>query len=81
LRNIERHPRVSLHFNSTPTGGDVVILTADASVEPGAAPVNANRPYVDKYTDRIQRNGMTPDSFAQAYSVAIRVRPTSLRGH
>jgi PPOX class probable F420-dependent enzyme len=80
LRNIERHPRVSLHFNCTPTGGDVVILTGDASVEPGAAPVNANPPYVDKYTDRIQRNGMTPDTFARSYSVAIRVRPTSLRG-
>ncbi len=81
LRNIEQRPRVSLHFNCTPTGGDVVILTGDASVEPDAAPVNANPPYVDKYIDRIQRNGMTPDTFAQSYSVAIRVRPTSLRGH
>ena len=25
--------------------------------------------------------GMTPDAFAQAFSVAIRVRPRSLRGH
>ena len=37
LRNIEQHPRVSLHFNCTPSGGDVVILTGDASVDTGAA--------------------------------------------
>ena len=41
LRNIEQRPRVSLHFNCTPNGGDVVILTGDAWVEAGAAPANA----------------------------------------
>ena len=81
LRNIEQRPRVSLHFNSTPNGGDVVILTGDASIEAGTAPVNENSAYVDKYTDGIGSIGMTPDAFAQAYSVPIRIRPTSLRGH
>ena len=57
------------------------ILTGDASVETGVAPANANSAYVDKYTDGIQGIGMTPDAFAQAFSVPIRVRPTSLRGH
>lgn len=81
LRNIGRHPRVGLHFNCTPSGGDVVILTGDASIDTGAPPANENSAYVDKYTDGIQSIGMTLDAFAQAYSVAIRVRPTSLRGH
>jgi PPOX class probable F420-dependent enzyme len=81
LRSIERHPRVSLHFNCTPSGGDVVILTGDASIETGAAAANENSAYIDKYTDGIQGIGMTPDSFAQSFSVPIRVRPTSLRGH
>ena len=81
LRNIEQRPRVSLHFNCSPSGGDVVILTGDASVESGVVPANANSAYVDKYRDGIQGIGMTPDSFAQAFSVPIRVRPTSLRGH
>ncbi len=81
VRNIEKRPRVSLHFNCTPSGGDVVILNGDASIETSAAAANANPAYVDKYRDGIQSIGMTPDAFARAYSVAMRVRPTSLRGH
>jgi PPOX class probable F420-dependent enzyme len=81
LRNIAQRPRVSLHFNCTPNGGDVVILTSDASVDTGAAPADLDPAYVHKYTGGIQSIGMTPDAFAQEYSVAIRVRPTSLRGH
>jgi PPOX class probable F420-dependent enzyme len=81
LRNIDRHPRVSPHFNCTPSGGDVIILTGDAWVDAGAAPVNVNPAYVDKYTEGLRDIGMAPDAFAQAFSVAIRVRPRSLRGH
>src|SRR5215208_5804742 len=81
LRNIERHPRVSLHFNCTASGDDVVILTGDASIETGTAAANENSAYVDKYTDGIGSIGMTPEAFAQSFSVPIRVRPTSLRGH
>jgi PPOX class probable F420-dependent enzyme len=81
LRNIDRHPRVSLHVSGIPSGGDVVILVDDAWVDAGAAPVNVNLAYVDKYTEGLRDIGMTPDAFAQAFSVAIRVRPTSLRGH
>ena len=81
LRNIERHPRVSLHFNCTPSGGDVVVLSGDASIDTSAAPANENPTYVDKYADGIRGIGMTPDTFAQSFSVPIRVRPTSLRGH
>ena len=81
LRNIEQRPRVSLHFNCTPSGIDVVILTGDASIDTGAPPASANPAYLDKYADGISSIGMTPDTFAQAYSVPIRIKPTSLRGH
>jgi PPOX class probable F420-dependent enzyme len=81
LRNIAQRPRVSLHFNCTASGGDVVILTGDASVDTGAPPVIANAGYRDKYADGIRAIGMTPETFGQAYSVPIRIRPTSLRGH
>jgi PPOX class probable F420-dependent enzyme len=81
LRNIEQRPRVSLHFNCTPSGGDVVILTGDAATDTGAPPANANPAYLAKYTDGIRGIGMTPDSFTQSFSVPIRVRTTSLRGH
>jgi len=81
LRNIEQHPRVSLNFNCTPSGTDVVILTGDAWLDANSEPASAVPAYIDKYTAGFQDIGMTPDAFAAAYSVAIRVRPTSLRGH
>jgi PPOX class probable F420-dependent enzyme len=81
LRNIAQRPRVSLHFNCTESGGDVVVITGDASVDTGVPPVDANADYRDKYADGIRAIGMTPETFAQAYSVPIRIRPTSLRGH
>jgi PPOX class probable F420-dependent enzyme len=81
VRNIEQRPRVSLHFNCTPNGGDVVILTGDAWVEAGDAPATLDPAYVDKYAGGIQSIDMTPDDFAREYSVPIRIRPTSLRGH
>jgi PPOX class probable F420-dependent enzyme len=81
LRNIEQRPRVSLHFNCTASGGDVVILTGDASVDSSTPDASANRAYLDKYADGIRNIGMTPEAFAQAYSVPIRIRPTTLRGH
>jgi PPOX class probable F420-dependent enzyme len=79
VRNIEQRSRVSLSFNCTPNGGAVVILTGDASVDTGAAADNLDPAYVDKYAGGLQSIGMTPDTFAQEYSVPIRVRPTSLR--
>jgi PPOX class probable F420-dependent enzyme len=81
VRNIEQRPRVSLSFNCTPNGGDVVILTGDTRVDTGAAPANLDPAYVDKYTGGLQSIGMTPDAFVREYSVPIRVRPTSLRSY
>lgn len=80
LRNIARNPRVSLNFNCTSSGGDVIVLTGDASIDAEAPPASAVPAYVQKYTEGMQGIGMTPDAFAQAYSVAVRVRPSSLRG-
>jgi PPOX class probable F420-dependent enzyme len=80
LRNIGRDPRVSLNFNSTNDGGDVVIFTGEARVDSGAPPANQHPKYLAKYDQHIAGIGMTPASFAAAYSVAIRVTPTKLRG-
>jgi PPOX class probable F420-dependent enzyme len=81
LRNIERHPRVSLHFNCTPSGGDVVILTGDGWIDAEAPPASAVSAYLEKYAQGLRDIELTPDAFAETYSVALQVRPTSLRGH
>src|SRR5262245_2998263 len=74
LRNIGLHPRVSLNFNCTSTGGDVVIFNGDAWIDNETSPANTVAPYVEKYTAGLAEIGMTPDDFAQAYSVPVRVR-------
>ena len=81
LRNIAGHSRVSLNFNCTPGGGDVVIITGDSWIDAEAPPASAVSAYIEKYSQGLRDIGLTPDAFAQTYSVALRVRPTSLRGH
>jgi PPOX class probable F420-dependent enzyme len=79
LRNIARDPRVALNFDSN-RGGNVVIFTGEARVAPDELPANQHADYLAKYRGDISRIGMNPDSFAQAYSVPIRVTPSKLRG-
>lgn len=81
VRNIEANARVSLHFNSNENGGDVVILIGDAQVDAETPAASALPAYVEKYIDGMNGISMSPEEFAAAYSVPVRVRPTSLRGH
>ncbi len=81
LRNIARNPNVALNFNSTPDGGDVVVITGTARVDEQAPPAHQLPAYVQKYAAEIVNIGMTNQSFAQSYSVAIRITPTGVRGH
>jgi PPOX class probable F420-dependent enzyme len=81
LRHIERHPKVSLNFNSNATGGDITQFDGEAWID-HAAPLATGVPaMIAKYAAGIQRLGATPEGFANAYSVAIRVRPSKVRGH
>jgi PPOX class probable F420-dependent enzyme len=81
LRNIAARPRVALHFDGNGRGGDIVVLTGAARVVSDVPPADRIPAYVEKYRDGIRRIGMTPDSFARAYCVPIRVEPAALRGH
>jgi PPOX class probable F420-dependent enzyme len=81
LRNIEANPNVSLNFDSDGTGGNIVQLDGEARVDSDAPPATGVAAFVEKYRQDIARIGMTPDSFAAAYSVPVRVAPGRLRGH
>jgi PPOX class probable F420-dependent enzyme len=81
VRNLERNPRLALHFDSDGQGGDVVVLTGMARVEsPGPGPEGA-REYMEKYRAGIQEIGLTPEQLAASYSVAIHITPSKVRGH
>ncbi len=81
LNHIQRNPQVALNFNSTQTGGDVVVLTGEAEVVPAPVPGEQLEAYINKYRQGIARINLTPQEFQNSYSVPIRVRLLQLRGH
>jgi len=81
VRNIQANPAVTLNFDGNGDGGDIVVLSGTAAIDPEVPPVDEAPEYVAKYDRYIARLGMTPESFAQRYSVPVRIRLTKLRGH
>ena len=80
-RNIAHSPRVSLNFDGDGHGGNIIVLTGEARIVPDAPLATDVPEYVAKYAEGIKGIGMTPESMAQAFSVAIRITPTDVRGH
>ena len=81
LNHIAHNPMTSLHFDGDGKGGDIVVFSGEAHFDPAALAADAVSAYVDKYEAGFKRIGMTAEEFANSYSVAIRIKPTSLRGH
>jgi PPOX class probable F420-dependent enzyme len=81
VRNIEANPRVSLNFAGDGKGGDIVVLSGRAAIDRDAPPADQAGEYRDKYDERIAGIGMTPETFAQRYSVPVRIHLERLRGH
>lgn len=80
-RNIEANPRVTLNFDGDGGGGDIVVLSGTAAPDREAPPADQNRAYRTKYDEHIARIGLTPEAFAERYSVPVRIELTRLRGH
>jgi PPOX class probable F420-dependent enzyme len=80
VKHIKGNPRVALNLNSTPDGGDVMVLLGKATIVDGKINPERLKDYIRKYREGIKEIGMTPESFEADYHVAILVRPTSLRG-
>lgn len=80
VRNIRRNPRVSLHFNSTETGGDICVFTGTAQVEDTGVNQAETDAYLDKYTEGLASLSMTREQFLADYSLPIRITPDRLRG-
>ena len=74
LRHVAANDQVSLHFNCTPGGSDVVVISGRAELVPDAPLPSALPGLLDKYLDTIQAMGHTPEWY-DAYNTAIRVVP------
>lgn len=80
LRNIARNSKVALNLNSDEHGYEVVVFSADARIDTDMPSVIEVEEYIQKYTEGIAGIDMTPESFAEEYTVAIRITPTHVRG-
>jgi PPOX class probable F420-dependent enzyme len=80
LAHISRNPRVALNFDGDGQGGDIILLTGSAVIDPGAPRSDTIAEYQAKYGERIPHLGMTAAGFADAYSVPIRVTLEKLTG-
>jgi PPOX class probable F420-dependent enzyme len=79
VRDIEANPKVALHLNATPEGGDVVRIDGTAAKLRRHPPAHQVPDYIRKYAALIKNYHWTPESFAKDYSVVLRVRPTRFR--
>jgi PPOX class probable F420-dependent enzyme len=81
VRNIEANPHVSLNFAGDGRGGDIVVLWGRATIDRDAPPADRASEYRAKYDEHIARIGLSPEAFAQRYSVPVRIDITRVRGH
>ncbi|RAY16142.1 TIGR03667 family PPOX class F420-dependent oxidoreductase [Actinomadura craniellae] len=80
MRHLLRRPRVSLHFNGDEVGHDIVVFGGVAEQVPEPRPAVEVPEYHAKYREAIDRVFGGPGEFTRTHPVALRIRPTSLRG-
>lgn len=81
LRHIAERPQVALNLDGDGLGGDIVVFTGQAKVDPAAPPADQIPACVAKYQPGFTRIRMTPALLAASYSAALLVTPLTLRGH
>jgi len=81
VKHIQKHPNVSLHFNTDEAGEKhVIVITGEAYIDSNHPSAHEVSIYLEKYRTGIKDINMTPETFSADYSTAIRIRPTQLRG-
>ena len=79
--HVKEHPNVSLHFNTDDKADeDVIIFLGKAEIDTNISSLHEIPAYLEKYKTGIMDLDMTPESFSDEYSLAIRIKPTKLRG-
>lgn len=80
VSHIRRDPHVSLLFNSSPGGNDVVVFNGVARLVSDAPSPDQVPAYVERYSDALRDDFENAEQFAKQYSLAIHVTPTKVRG-
>jgi PPOX class probable F420-dependent enzyme len=79
-RNLAGNASVAIHFNTDRWGEEVIILSGRAEIAGKEPPVTECPAYLEKYGARIPSLGMDVATYAERYSVPIRIRPVRVRG-
>jgi PPOX class probable F420-dependent enzyme len=80
IRNIVHNPNVTLNFRGDADGGDIVVLSGTAELDESRASAAADAAWAAKYAGDWGRVGMTAESFAQRFSVPVRIRISAVHG-
>ena len=81
VSHVKQHPNVALHFNTDAKAGeDVIVFLGRTEIDPGVPPAHEVPAYFEKYETGIEDLDMTPEAFSEEYSLALRVKPTKVRG-
>lgn len=75
LRHIAANDSVSMHFNSTPGGGDVVVISGHARILRDAPPPSRFPGLLDKYLPAVEAMGAKTEWFDENYRQAIHITP------
>jgi PPOX class probable F420-dependent enzyme len=79
VRNVRANVKVAVHLRDVDEGSDIVSIEGTAEIDESYPSAAAIPDYVTKYRAMIADINMDPDSFAKAYSVPLRIRPTKIR--
>jgi PPOX class probable F420-dependent enzyme len=79
LANIRRQPLVSLNFDSN-GGGDIVVLTGTAEILDDYPAVPDNPAWLEKYREAIAARFGDAVTFAETFSVPVRIHVSRVRG-
>ncbi len=77
---IRQHPRVALNFNTTETGGNVVVFRGEAEIVEQSPVPSTVEALMAKYRSSMNGPEVTVESFDAEYSQLVRVKLTGLRG-
>jgi PPOX class probable F420-dependent enzyme len=80
IRNIGGNPKVTSNFRGDANGGDIVVLSGTAEVDESRPSAAEDAAWVAKYATQWERVGMTAESFAQRFSVPVRIRISAVHG-
>ena len=79
LAHLRRRPRATLNFNSSASGGDILVITGEARRDDGAPLPHEVPAYVEKYGDAMRRISGSLEGFSGEYPVLLRIRPDRVR--